>query len=86
MFDVCEMLMTPAGEIVYHNAEHDPVYNTKRGVNVSEEFINWFNEHIKETMFLGREDERENLMAFCWLAWRDSRRELSNKLNLMINS
>ncbi|MGL5726586.1 MAG: hypothetical protein ACRCYD_01870 [Plesiomonas sp.] len=25
-----KMVMTPAGEIVYHSAEHDPVYNTKQ--------------------------------------------------------
>lgn len=23
-----QMVMTPTGEIVYHNAQHDPLYNT----------------------------------------------------------
>ncbi|MGL5281067.1 MAG: hypothetical protein ACRC8W_04810 [Plesiomonas shigelloides] len=27
---VYEMIMTLSGEMVYHNAEHNPVYNTKQ--------------------------------------------------------
>lgn len=25
-----QMVMTPSGEMVYHNQEHNPVYNTKQ--------------------------------------------------------
>lgn len=53
---------------------------------MTEEFIEWFNEHVKETMFAGCEEERENLMAFCWLAWRDSRRSLKDGIRKIINS
>lgn len=41
---------------------------------MSEEFLKWFDSCVPFSMWGDKQDERENLKVYCWLAWRDSRR------------
>ena len=47
---------------------------------MSKEFIAWFDYAVPAAMWVNSEEERETLMVYCWLAWRDSRREAANSL------
>ena len=47
---------------------------------MSREFVDWFDHAVPATMWVNSQEERESLKFYCWLAWRDSRREVAKAL------